>query len=495
MGALIDKIKHKKLFIAFGYILWGLSTASFGLFNTGSSASVSKITSSAFVAAIMVVVLDGVMTYFDSTANDSVFNSYITSETSDVNRGKVEGVLAIMPLIAVLFITVVLNPFTTVDNNYRWDIFFYIVGGIVVLVGILAFILIPKEFNISSTSNQNVLKNVIYGFKPKVIKDNKVLYLVLICYFAFALSNQIFFPQLMIYIEETCKISNSGFSFITPFAAVFAISIVIGSVITVLLGFIGDKKGKHTLLVPTLVIYSIGLLLMALIPIMSSGVFKLIFGILSASIMMSGFISCPAMLNAYVREFMPKGKEGSFLGIRMIFVVLLPMVIGSNISEGISKLDNRVKIIDGESVIIPSPHIFVGSLVVAALLFFPLRYLAKVIKVGILDKVIIDPEKNLGYLYKVNEEIKIDYDAIPLNDYPRPQLRRKSFMSLKGCWRFDIKKERLFPAKLEQKIMVPYSVESKLSGIEKLVEIDDYLFYEKDVSIPKDFNKGRLILH
>ena len=52
----------------------------------------------------MVVVLDCVMTFFGSTANDAAFNAYVTDITDSDNRGRVESVLAILPLISMLII-------------------------------------------------------------------------------------------------------------------------------------------------------------------------------------------------------------------------------------------------------------------------------------------------------------------------------------------------------------------------------------------------------
>ena len=488
MGAVIDKIKHKKLFISLGYIIWGIATASFGLFNQGSGASILKITTTALFSAIMVVVIDAVMTMFGSTANDAAFNSYVTSEIDDKNRGKVEGVLAIMPLLAVLFITIALNQFTTIDSGYRWDIFFFIIGGIVILVGLLSIILIPKEINISQKENKNVFNNLIHGFKPSVFKKNKTLYFILITYFVYSLSNQIFFPQLLIYIEQTCKIPNSG-GLITPFALVFAISILVGSIFTVIIGYIGDRKGKSKTLLPTIFLYCLGLAMMVFIPLIDMYILRLVYGIVSAIIMMIGFIAGPAMVNAYLRQYIPKGKEGSFLGVRMIFVVLLPMVIGSNLAEAITKVHNLTRDINGHQVVIPSPFIFVTALAVGISLFFIAKKLLK--SLDVVNETVSE-KKNRGYLYDVTCPINKE---VRLTDYPRPYLQRDSFMSLNGMWSFDIKKEILFPKTLKQRINVPYCVESPLSGIGKLVEVDDFMFYEKEVELKEGFNKGKLILH
>lgn len=55
--------------------------------------------------------------------------------------------MSILPLIAMLIIFVGLNSLTTKDAGYRWDLFFYIIGAIVIFVGISSLFLIPKEDN------------------------------------------------------------------------------------------------------------------------------------------------------------------------------------------------------------------------------------------------------------------------------------------------------------------------------------------------------------
>ena len=138
MGGLSDKIQKRKIFISFGYILWGVATASFGLLNVYGAVEIIPISMSAITAAIMVIVIDCIMTFFGSTGNDAAFNSYITKNIDDKNRAKVEGVLGILPLVAMLIIFVGLNGLTTEANGNRWDLFFYIVVAIVFAVGIIS---------------------------------------------------------------------------------------------------------------------------------------------------------------------------------------------------------------------------------------------------------------------------------------------------------------------------------------------------------------------
>ena len=336
MGTLTDKVNKRKIFISAGYILWGISTASFGLLNVNSDSSLFAIAMSAQSAAIMVIVIDCIMTFLGSTSNDAAFNSYVTRNVSDKNRAKVEGVLSILPLIAMLIIFVGLNGLTTKESGYRWDLFFYIVGGLVTIVGLISTILIPKEkdTNIQKFEYKNL---ILEGFKPKTIKENKSLYMILLIYFIYGVAIQVYFPYLMVYIEKSCNIANTGTSFLTPFAIVMAVALLVGSVLSVVIGIIADKVGKAKMIIPVIVILIIGLFMMFFIPYIGNDTLRIVYAAISGLIMILGYVSVPTVLNSLVRSNIPKGKEGTFMGIRMIFVVALPMCIGPFIGDALNK--------------------------------------------------------------------------------------------------------------------------------------------------------------
>lgn len=84
---------------------------------------------------------------------------------------------------------------------------------------------------------------------------------------------------------------------------------------------------------------------------------------------------------------------------------------------------------------------------------------------------------------------------IPLSEYPRPQLRRDSYICLNGLWDYAIRKEDTIPDSFNGQILVPYSPEVEKSGVNKIVMPDDFLFYRLNYQIPKDFIKDKVILH
>ena len=84
----------------------------------------------------------------------------------------------------------------------------------------------------------------------------------------------------------------------------------------------------------------------------------------------------------------------------------------------------------------------------------------------------------------------------PLPEYPRPQLRRNSYLNLNGIWEYAITKTAEKPAAMQGEIVVPFSPETPLSGVGHILQPDEYLWYRHSVTLPEGFFRGgRLLLH
>ena len=82
-----------------------------------------------------------------------------------------------------------------------------------------------------------------------------------------------------------------------------------------------------------------------------------------------------------------------------------------------------------------------------------------------------------------------------LQEYPRPQLRRDSYLNLNGPWDYAFSDSPEPPAEWQGRILVPFSPESELSGVNRQLQPGEYLWYRRTVYLPGGFNQGRLLLH
>lgn len=83
----------------------------------------------------------------------------------------------------------------------------------------------------------------------------------------------------------------------------------------------------------------------------------------------------------------------------------------------------------------------------------------------------------------------------PWQEYPRPQFVRDSYVNLNGWWDYAITNTDEFPTQYDGKILVPFSPESALSGVGKVLQNNQYLYYYRTFSVTKSFNKGIVLLH
>lgn len=83
----------------------------------------------------------------------------------------------------------------------------------------------------------------------------------------------------------------------------------------------------------------------------------------------------------------------------------------------------------------------------------------------------------------------------PLQEYPRPQLRRESYLNLNGPWEYAFTRENIEPEEYDGEIIVPFAPESELSGVGRTLRPGEYLWYHRSLTLPEGFHRGRVILH
>ena len=358
IGALSDRVGRRKIFICMGYLLWGISILSFALIRVDViSPMVSAGVAVTTVCVNLTIIMDCVMTFFGSTANDAAFNAWVTDVTVPENRGRVETVLAIMPLVAMLVVFGALDSLTQAGN---WQLFFLIVGGITCLGGVLGCFFI-REPDLPRGQG-SYFANILYGFRPAVIRDNPRLYLSLAALGVYCMSQQVYMPYLIIYIQR--------FLGITDYTLLLAGVLIVSSVLSVLAGRPIDRFGKLRCLVPAGILGFAGLVLMYF----ARGQW---FVLAAGIVMLGGGMVVSACCSGLIRDYTPAGKAGLFQGIRIVFQVLLPMVTGPYIGAAVIRGTGMTYEDLGTVKQVPTAEIFLAAAAALVLLAIPAAFLKR----------------------------------------------------------------------------------------------------------------------
>ena len=364
IGALSDKLGKRKLFICGGYLCWGVSIWAFAALRMDI---LEPLVGSAAMAASLgvglVIALDCIMTFFGSSANDAAFNAWLTDSTDETNRGAAEGINAMMPMVAILVVfggAMFLNE----SWNHYWTIFFGVIGSLVLILGAVGFFIIDEP-KVDTSANTHYFANLVYGFRPSVIRSNGALYLTLAAYAIFGISIQIFMPYLILYYTETLGMDNYVF--------IFAPAIVLAAAFTFFYGKVYDRKGFAFSILPPLGLLGAGYVLLFAF---TNG--ALVF--IGTLLMLCGYLASMAIFGAMLRDRTPENKAGMFQGQRIIGQVLIPGIIGPAIGAAVLANAETIVNSDGTESFLPNCNIFLAALVAAVFIFAALLPLFKMLK-------------------------------------------------------------------------------------------------------------------
>ena len=353
IGALSDKVGKRKIFICVGYLCWGVSIWSFALIRADViGALFGSAVNAASAGVSLVIIMDCVMTFFGSSANDAAFNAWLTDSTDETNRGAAEGINAMMPLVAILVVFGGAMLLNKNDPGY-WPTLFGVIGTAVFAIGIAGFFLID-EAAVKAEGNAHYFSNLIYGFRPGVIRENKTLYITLLAYAVFGISIQIFMPYLILYYTVTLGMDN--------YVLIFAPAIVLVAGFTAFYGRVYDRKGFRASAAPSMLLLMAGYVVLyffrATVPVF-----------LGTLILLCGYLSGMAVFGAMLRAQTPENKAGMFQGQRIVGQVLIPGIIGPMIGAAVLKNAETILNSDGTTSFIPNRNIFLAALIAAVFIW------------------------------------------------------------------------------------------------------------------------------
>jgi MFS family permease len=317
-----------------------------------------KVTS---LAVVMVVVADSVMTFFGSTANDAAFNAWTADIATSDTRGRVEGVLNLCIFLAQIVAMVAAG---ILIDSVGYFTFFYSLGGIVIVVGLVAGSQLQDVPLHPETDAPRLtfLAEFAELFRLDTLRENRPLFILLINIMLTAIGMQVSFPYLIIYLNNYVGVTKSEFSIIGG-------AVMLGSAIfSIPFGILADRWDKRPMIAFATVTSSLGGVMLSLVrslPLLALSGF-----------LWQAFSMCASIAAvAWLKDMLPEQKRGKFLGIRMIFWVALPMVIGPWIGSTLIQNFGVPTTFNGEAGFIPIPIIFQMGSAISLLALIPLYFI------------------------------------------------------------------------------------------------------------------------
>lgn len=365
MGALSDRIRSRfgrKPFLLIGYLGWGITTA---LFPTAA------LFHSIGIAVFMAIMFDCVMTFFGSSANDSVFHAYVADITTVNNRGKVMGVLEILTWVALL---IVYGGAGIIIDALGYYAFFYMIGGLVFVLGLIASILLQEPKVAIEKPKGSYWSQIADTFRWATLSKQRDLLLLLVSITLWGVAQQIFFPYLMIYINTYLEIPTMQASLIIFCAILF------GGIATAYpLGLLADRWGRRNVALAAVIAEMVGLIAFSLarsVPAL----------ILTGILWLAPISAWTIATGAWSKDLFPEDKRGQFGGYVILFSVALTMVPGPLLGSWLITTFGIPTVLDGKAGFMPTSLIFQAGGIATLLAALPLLRIGKQKKLDLKDQ-------------------------------------------------------------------------------------------------------------
>ncbi len=351
MGALSDRTRSRwgvrRPYILVGYITWGIFTALY------PSAALLRPVG---LAVLMAILFDSLMTFCGSTANDAAFNAYVADVTTVHNRGRVVGVVQMLTWVALL---VVYGGAGLFIQALGYNLFFYLLGGVVILFGILGAALM-RETPPHAKPEGSFVSQIADTLRWQSLRENRDLFLVLLAMGLWGVAQQIFFPYLIIYLNHYLQLPTAQASLL-----IFVAILIGGILASYPVGLLTDRWGRRRLAIVTVVAEVAGLFLFSFARSLAALV-------VTAILWLAPITAWMISIGAWSKDLFPEDRRGQYAGYVILFSVAFTMVPGPLIGGWLSTAYGIPTVIDGRAGFIPTPIIFQAASAATILAILPL---------------------------------------------------------------------------------------------------------------------------
>ena len=351
MGTLSDRTRtrwgKRRPYILIGYILWGILTAAFP-----SAAFFQPVALGVFMA----ILFDSLMSFCGATANDAALTAYVADVTTSENRGRVSGAMQIMTWVAFL---IVYGGAGFIIQAFDYFAFFYAVGGLVLVIGLVVTPLLAEE-PAGEKPAGSYWSQIADTFRLKNLLQQRDLFLLLISLTLFMIGINVFFPYLMIYMQHYIQLP------ILQSSIVIAVTILVGGILLAFpLGMLVDRWGRRQVALLSVICVSAGLMAFSFARSFPS--------LLIASFLwLAPYTAWVIATGAWTKDLFPEEKRGQFAGYFILFNVAFTMIPGSLLGGWLSTAYGIPTVIDGKAGTIPTPIIFQVAAIAVLFTLIPL---------------------------------------------------------------------------------------------------------------------------
>jgi MFS family permease len=350
IGTLSDRKGKRRPFIGIGYILWGLSTIVFGL---GEYLPKNPL----ILAAAFVVLADAVMSFFGSMGNDGGFNAWTTDISHEGNRGRVGGALAVMPILATIFGAVVSGAIIDAIDFFA---FFTLMGVLVGLIGVLALFTLDESPTLTPKRDEKGYWHQFFSvFRFKTVIENRELFWVFIVMAVYFIGFNVYFPYITIYF-----VNYLGFDY-TMTGIIQGVGLLAASLLTIPVARIIDRGKIPAVICAAVACNTVGLIVVGF----SRQLPFLLIGVLGAG---AGYVLVLQALTAWIKNLYPADQRGQFEGIKILFFVCIPMLLGPAIATPVINTFGLKTVVNGVEGMVPTPSLFWISAALTSLTLLPL---------------------------------------------------------------------------------------------------------------------------
>lgn len=355
-GTWSDRKGKRRPFIFIGYVLWGMFTILFGV-----SEFLPK--NQLVAAAVMVVAMDALMSFFGSMGNDAAFSSWTTDISNEKTRGQIGAALAALPIIATIVGTVVSGILITILDYFA---FFIIMGVSVMVIGTLGFLFMREGENLEPNRDEKGFWHQVFSvFNFKTVKANKELFCVFLISCVYFICFNFYYAHIGNYFIYVLGYDESMSGILQGAGLGLAILATIPATKAI-------NNGKHIKMIFTSIVLSvIGLFV---IGFAGKSIPLLLPGIILAGV---GYVLIVQTTTAWTKNLYPEGNFGQFEGVRIIFNVMIPMVLGPSTASIVIKYFGTEITIGGEVGMAPSAILFFVAGMMSILTLIPTYFASK----------------------------------------------------------------------------------------------------------------------